>query len=142
MGYTRLNLADGERIVYRTKSHRIVFLWPFVFLLASLAALLGGFKIPAGLFLALALLAGVWVFFSYLRSDVAVTNRRVVGRFAVDLIEIRDVEFKPIILGLLFNYGTVVITDRRGARHEFSIVPGEFYKQVEARDARVRRILR
>lgn len=150
MGYTQEHLAPGERIVYRTKLHRVIFLWPSILFLVSGAAYLSGFEIPGYLFLASALVAGFWIFFASLRSEFAVTNRKVIGKFAVDyfpgypevpLIEIRDVVFKPGILSSLFDYGTVVITDRRGARHKFSIVPAEFYKQVQARDARVRRVL-
>ncbi len=154
MGYVERSLADGERVVYRTRLHWIGFVWLIVLFLLTYAAFISAFDIMTQIFLVLTSIIGLWVPLMYLFSEFALTNRRVIsrvmpGRFSrlpdcdeVPLIELRAVEFKLGVLGRLFDYGTVVLTDRQGVRHEFHGVPGEFYKQVEARDARVRRILR
>lgn len=60
----------------------------------------------------------------------------------VSLIELRTVEFKPGLLGRLLGYGTVVATDAHGEQHRFPGVPGESYRQVEERVARIQRILK
>ena len=149
MAYFDHYLADGERIVYRTKEHPATFsLFSFWLIIISFAGFLGGLEDLSEICLGLAAVFAIYMFLLRLLSDFVVTNRRVVGRnliaspTEVPLIEIRDVEFKSGILSSLFDYGTVVITDSQGAKHKFPGVPGEFYRQVQARDARVRRILR
>ena len=150
MGYLQRSLADGEHVVYQTKTHPVIFVWPLVVFLTSFAAFVSGFAVVAWIFLALGLGAAFVIFQIYRRSDFAVTNRRVLGeiggyrprRVEVSLIELRDAEFKRGMLGGLFAYGTVVITDRQGAAYKFSCVPAQFFKHVQARDERVRRILR
>lgn len=147
MGYVERKLADGERIVYRTKMSQAVFVWPVVFFLYAFVRLLSG---TGYIFLTLTAMSALVVGFMYLRSDFVVTNRRVMGRLPIGnkpecpevaLIELRDVEFKRGILGRAFSYGTLVLTDRQGALHKFPGVPAEFYRQVEARVARIKRIL-
>lgn len=151
MGYVERSLAPGERIVYRTKLHPVIFVWPALLFFVTYAAFRSGFGVVAQILLASACISAFLVISMYLRSEFAVTNRRVLGILAagynseypeVPLIELRDAEFKRGILGGLFDYGTVVITDGQGATHKFSCVPTEFFKHVQARDERVRRILR
>jgi hypothetical protein len=153
MGYIQRSLADGERIVYRTKLHPVIFVWPLLFLLLTYAAFTRGFDVMRQVFLALTLLTGFWASM-YWFSEFIVTNRRVLGRIPpgrwlnalpdyveVSLIEVRAVEFKPGLLGRLFDCGTVVVTDAQGVRHKFPGVPAEFYEHVQARDERARRAL-
>ena len=151
MGYIQRNLAEGEHIVYQTKLHWVAFVWPPFFFLMAYAAFKSGFDIFAQIFLALSLVIGLVTICMYLLSEFAVTNRRIFGKIGgtrvprhleVTLIELRDAKFKPGILHKLFDYGTVVITDRAGVRHKFSCVSTQFYHHVQARDKRVRKVLR
>jgi hypothetical protein len=152
MAYFDHYLADGERIVYRTKLHPAIFCWSFVWIAISLVAFLLGFENLGSISLGLAVAFAAYIFLLRLFSDFVVTNRRVLGKFMtsdrlthyaeVPLIEMRGFEFKSGFFDALFDYGKLAITDAQGVRHEFSGVPGEFYRQVEARDERVRRILR
>src|SRR5712692_1875114 len=132
MGYIQRSLADGERIVYRTKLHPVIFVWPVLFFLITYAAFKSGFDIMAQILLSLTLIMAFVVISMYSRSEFAVTSRRVFGKKAmnrdskypdVQLVELRDAEFKPGILSKLFDYGTVVITDREGRSHKFPTVP-------------------
>lgn len=150
MGYIQRSLAEGERIVYQTKLHPIIFVWPVLFFLITYTAFKSGFDIIAQIFLSLTLIMAFVVISMYSRSEFAVTSRRVFGKKAmnrdskypdVQLIELREAEFKPGLLSSLFDYGTLIITDREGRRHKFSGVPAEFYEHVQARNEHARRAL-
>jgi hypothetical protein len=151
MGYVDRSLAPGESVVYRTRLHPVIFMWPALLFFITYAAFLSGFQVVAQILLASACIAAFVVILMYLRSEFAVTSRRVLGILTagynseyseIALIELRDAELKRGMLGGLFDYGTVVITDRQGVTHKFSCVPAQFFKHVQARDKRVRRILR
>jgi hypothetical protein len=144
-------LDDGERIVYRTRIHPAVFCWSFLFMIVSLVGFLSGVADLGEISSALAVIVTVYSLIAWLLSDFAVTNRRVLGRFFVGgiphireatLLELRTVEFKSGIVGRLFKYGTLVITDRQGVTHPFPMVRREFHRQLEARRARIQRILK
>jgi hypothetical protein len=151
MGYIQRSLAENERVVYQTRLHPVIFIWPVLFFLITYTAFKSGFDIMAQILLSLTLIMAFVVISMYSRSEFAVTSRRVFGKKAINrdskypevqLLELRDAEFKPGLLSGLFAYGTVVITDRQGARHHFSGVPTEFFEHVQARDERMRRVLR
>jgi hypothetical protein len=150
MGYIQRSLADGERIVYRTRLHPVIFVWPVLFFLITYTAFKSGFDIIAHILLSLTLIMAFVVISMYSRSEFAVTSRRVFGKKAIysdskypemELIKLHDAEFKPGLLSSLFDYGTLIITDREGGRHKFSGVPAEFYEHVQARNERARRAL-
>jgi hypothetical protein len=151
MGYVQRSLAPGERIVYRTKLHPVIFVWPSLFILASVAAFVTEFLVAAWVFLAVAAAAGFVILRICWRSEFAVTNRRIFGKIRsgadpeyeeVALIEVQDAVFQPGVLGRVFDYGAVIITDKQGRTQKFSGVPKKFYDHVQTRDERVRRILR
>jgi hypothetical protein len=150
MGYIERNLADDERIVYRTRLHPVIFVWPVLFFLITYTAFKSGIDIIAQILLSLTLIMAFVVISMYSRSEFAVTSRRVFGKKAiysdskypeVELIALHDAEFQPGLLSSLFDYGTLIITDREGRRHKFSGVPAEFYQHVQARNERARRAL-
>jgi hypothetical protein len=150
MDYIERNLAGGEKIVYRTKLHPVMFVLPLVFVVMSVLCFTVRLFASALLFVNSAVITALLMLYVYIRSECVVTSRCVMGRFVggkqknpeVPLIDLHAVEFKPGKLSRLFDYGTVVITDRRGGVYEFPGVPGEFYKQIQARAARNERILK
>ena len=150
MGYIERNLADGERIVYKTKPHAVIFCIAFLWALpVSLAAFLLGQSDLAEVCLGLAVAIGLCLVAWRSLSEFAVTNRRVFGKYLKDysypdvsLMDAITAEFRPGFLGSLFYYGTVVIIDRRGGKHEIGWMPTEFYRQIQARLARNERILK
>jgi hypothetical protein len=151
MGYVERSLAPGERIIYRTKLHPMIFFWPLLFIPISAAAFLTGRENLGQICLGLPIAIEIYNFFWRQFSEFAVTNRRIIGKFFVNrvarlpevmLVELRTVDFKPGVLKILFDYGRIIATDIRGTRHEFYCVPGEFYRQIQTRAERIERILK
>jgi len=90
MSYIDQNLLTGERIVYRTNLHKIVFFWPVV--IAGLALLVWSEGADAGLtILLIAIGVAVYAYLTYKSSEFGITNKRVlvkVGVFSRRSIEI------------------------------------------------------
>jgi hypothetical protein len=150
MGYVERSLADGERIVYKTRLHWIYFVWFGFYLFLACITFVAGFEVAMRIFSALTLILGFVLVIIYPLSEFAVTNRRVIGKLAgrlpsyldVPLMEIRDVEFRRGLLGNFLNYGKLLITDRHGKGHRQTGLPLEFYRQLHARLERNQRILK
>ncbi|HKA34416.1 MAG TPA: hypothetical protein VKH64_14455 [Candidatus Binatia bacterium] len=150
MGYVDHRLQPGERIIYRTKTHPVIFLWPVSLTVISLAGFLAGRENLGEISGGFAALLAVGDILVWQLSDLAVTNRRVIGKFfvrsthfdEVTLVDLRTLEFEPGILSALFDYGTIFITDVQGNDHYFSGISGEFYQQIQARVERNQRILK
>ena len=151
MGYIERNLADGERIIYKTRLHWVIFVWLGFYLLLACIAFFAGFEVAMYIFTAVTLLMGFFLVSTYPLSEFAVTNRRVIGKVSapnvsryldVPLIEICSVEFKRGLLGNFLNYGNIIITDRQGKKHRNTGLPTEFYRQLNARLERNQRILK
>jgi hypothetical protein len=150
MGYIQHNLADGERVVHRTKLHPVIFVWPAAVLLAALAASQAGFAALSQILVLIALVTGISACLTFFASEFAVTNRRILGKLAagyrsnfleVLLIELTDVRLKRGFLARFLDYGTVVVTEKSGAIHKFGCVPTQFYRHVQERFKTVRRVL-
>ena len=79
MGYIDANLMKGERVVYRTKLHWIVFPWPIIFIILAFVLFASGKEtaIFGTLFFLIAILSAVLAFISLRTSEFGVTNKRV-----------------------------------------------------------------
>ena len=118
MGYVTSNLISGERIVYKTKLHWIIFF--------SLHALLTLFLGPL---------------IAMITSEFAITSKRVIMKlglisrrtFEMNLNKIETVNVDQSILGRIFDYGTVTIVGTGGTREVFPRIasPLEFRKYFE-----------
>jgi uncharacterized membrane protein YdbT with pleckstrin-like domain len=160
MGYVDRHLLDGERVVYRTRRHWIIFTLPALILLASLAFLiaLGHYdsrSLRASSLspvfahsgaIALGLLVVVLVFLigpllTWLSAEYAVTDKRIliktgiVERDSMEtlLSKIESIVIRQDLRGRLFDYGTVVITGTGGTNDAFPLIadPMEFRRQVQ-----------
>ncbi len=147
MSYIDSNLLEGERIVFRTRLHWILFLGP-VFLTIivlfpiawSLASGTGRSYawIPFGLGLLIILAA----FIKRQSSDFAVTNKRImmkVGVFRMRSIElllskVETIAVDQSLLGRIFGYGSIVVTGSGGSREVFSHIqaPLEFRRAMQS----------
>lgn len=156
------NLMPDEKVIFRTKKHPIVFLVPCIFLLCSMIFCLDlpfvntinhaidNFtmttflhdihRMPALIFLLLAIYSGITPYLLYATSDYVVTNKRVVmrhgffSRYVSDtrLTSISHVTMDQGPLGQMLNYGNITINGFGGNRDYFTQIasPNEFQKNV------------
>ena len=151
MGYVDKHLLDGERVVYRARLHRIIFLPPlalallglivavliWVYLKNSQAAGIAGLA-----FLIVALLVACPRFIRYTSSEFAVTNKRVivkvglVYRQTLELVltKLETIGVEQTILGRLLNYGTIIVTGTGGTKEPFKDIANPLYfrEQVQS----------
>jgi len=138
MGYVEDNLMEGEQILYRAKLHWAVFILPgLIFLIAfmfGVFALMGREDtttsslccIPV-FFLILALLTGIDSLVSYLTTEFAMTDRRIIAktgfirRRSVDLLltKVESIGVNQPIFGRLFDFGTITVTGTGGTKEPF-----------------------
>ena len=148
MSYIDRNLIEGERVVYRTRLHWLVFAMP---ILVTIVVLL-----PAAWFLlnsldwrgfawvplVVALLVLLPAFVRRQSSDFAVTNKRVMMKSGVTttrsvellLNKIEAIAVDQSLLGRMFGYGNIVVTGSGGTREAFSHIqsPLEFRRAVQS----------
>jgi len=115
-------LAEDERIVYRTHSHWATILGPM------LVIIIGGLALPSQGFPAMVLAAFglVWAILSYIsvqRSDIGLTEARLLINAGfpfpkprdIPLREIAAVDFYQPTLGSMLNFGKVIVSAGRSA---------------------------
>lgn len=148
MSYIDRNLIEGERVVYRTRLHWLVFAMP---ILVTVVVLL-----PAAWFLlqspnwqgfawvplVVALLVLLPAFIKRQSSDFAVTNKRVMMKSgvmttrSVELLlnKIEAIAVDQSLVGRMFGYGNIVVTGSGGTREAFSQIqsPLEFRRAVQS----------
>jgi uncharacterized membrane protein YdbT with pleckstrin-like domain len=148
MSYIDSNLIEGERVVYRTRLHWLVFAMPILVTLVVLlpaawflfeSASWQGF---AWLPLVLALLVLLPAFIKRQSSDFAVTNKRVMMKSgvmttrSVELLlnKIEAIAVDQSLVGRMFGYGNIVVTGSGGTREAFSQIqsPLEFRRAVQS----------
>ena len=148
MGYIKQTLMDGEDIVYSGKLHWIVFLWPLIVLLMAFMFLSGGDEnTGTGIVLIIiAIVMGIASGITYMTSEFAVTNKRVlvkvgfIRRNSLDLLlnKVEGIGIAQGIIARILGYGTMVVTGTGGTKEPFKhlSIPLEFRKQVQNQIAR------
>jgi len=148
MSYIDRNLIEGERVVYRTRLHWLVFAMPIlvtVVVLLPVAWFLFDSPNWQGLTwvpLVVALLLLLPAFVKRQSSDFAVTNKRVMMKSgvmttrSVELLlnKIEAIAVDQSLLGRMFGYGNIVVTGSGGTREAFSQIqsPLEFRRAVQS----------
>ena len=147
MSYIDRNLIAGERVVYRTRLHWLVFVTPILF--TAIVLLPGAWFLAnsswqsfAWVPLALALFVLLPAVIKRQSSDFAVTNKRVMmkaGVFTTRSVElllnkIEAIAVNQSLPGRLFGYGDIVVTGSGGTREAFSHIqaPLEFRRAVQS----------
>ena len=157
MGYIEKNLVPGETVLYKTRLHWIVLVWPLFagLLLAAIgiASFVGGYEVHAkgtassALLIVTALLllaAGVLVAGGFIRrnaTEIAVSNQRVLiktGLLArksieVMLAKVESIGVEESAAGRMLGYGTVIVRGTGGTFETFTRIshPNEFRRQVQ-----------
>jgi uncharacterized membrane protein YdbT with pleckstrin-like domain len=142
MSYISDNLMTGEKIVYQTRLHKIVFLWPAVFVTFCFIFIVTSTVIMH--FIIWLVLGAVVAGFAYLKftnSEFGVTNKRVLVKVGVLstrsleilLSKVEGIAVNQDILGKHFDFGTIVINGTGGTREPFKNIaqPFAFRKYVQ-----------
>jgi len=155
MSYIHKSLLDGEKIIYMTRRHKIIFTYPVIWLLLS--AILFGVKwmyvfrpevnftlsIFSGIFLAAALIHALVIWVNYLSAEFGITNQRVISKEGflkrktseVFLKSVESVQVDQSIWGRMLNFGTIIVSGTGGASDPINMIrkPLDFKKQVQQR---------
>ncbi len=158
MSYVEKNLIAGETVIYTTRLHWIVLLWPivlgFLFGLPGLVLLARSFTgagdktgtsmpmLIAGLILLV--VGGACIGAGLLKrnaTEMAVTDKRVIVKvgvatrrtFELLLSKVESIGVEESMTGRILGYGTVVVRGTGGTPEPFDRVahPIEFRKQVQ-----------
>ncbi len=127
MGYLEKTLQPGEKIVYQTRVHWIIYLPSFLLILLGVALMVSerlqgqaqGFIFMLGglvFIVGVVLLLGAWI--RWISTEMAITNRRVIAKFGfirrktyeIDRTKVESVNIDQSIMGRIFGYGTVTVT--------------------------------
>ena len=135
MGYVERHLLAGERVVYKTRLHWVLFVKPALLMLVGviLMVLLRQVQDPRWLWIfgaAVALIGLVWAFVHYVQvmtSEFAVTTSRLIfkvgliSRYTTELLlaKVESIGVQQGLIGRLLNYGDLTVTGTGGAREVF-----------------------
>jgi len=129
------HLLAGERVLYKTRLHWVLFVKPGLVVLAGvvLMVLLRQVPDPRWLWIfgaAVALIGLVWAFVHYVEvmtSEFAVTTSRLIfkvgliSRYTTELLlsKVESIGVQQGLMGRLLNYGDLTVTGTGGAREVF-----------------------
>lgn len=135
MGYVERHLLEGERVLYKTRLHWVLFIKPALVLLAGaiLMVLLRQVQDPPWLWIfgaTVSLVGLVWVFVHYVEvmtSEFAVTTSRLIfkvgliSRYTTELLlaKVESIGVQQGLIGRVLNYGDLTVTGTGGAREVF-----------------------
>jgi|SRR5208283_3322716 len=149
MGYIDENLMNGEKVIYRTKLHWIIFLGPIIFIILAFMFFVIGKEIAAVglLFLLIAIVWAVIVFIHFKTSEFGITNKRVLIKVGFIrrashetlLSKVEGINVNQGLWGRIFNYGTISIKGIGGTSNPFQKIeaPMEFRKKVQEQIASI-----
>lgn len=156
MAYVDKHLLTGERVVYRSRQHWVVFIGPALLFVAALLPLVysrNNAVLTAASIIGLAAL--LWAAaraVARLSAEFTVTNKRVViklgtiRRRAIEMLlsKVEEIAVDQGFAGRVLGYGTLVIVGTGGSKEIFMLIgdPLEFRRQVqeqiELHDASIR----
>ena len=135
MGYVERHLLPGERVMYKTRLHWMLFAKSALLTLVGLAltVLLRQVVDPPWLWMAgaaVTLIGLGWAFVHYVEmmtSEFAVTTTRLifkvglVSRYTTELLlsKVESIGVQQGLLGRLLSYGNLIVTGTGGAREVF-----------------------
>jgi uncharacterized membrane protein YdbT with pleckstrin-like domain len=135
VGYVERHLLAGERVVYKTRLHWVLFVKPGLVVLAGmiLMVLLRQVQDPPWLWMfgaAVVLIGLVWAFVHYVEvmtSEFAVTTSRLIlkvgliSRYTTELLlaKVESIGVQQGLIARLLNYGDLTVTGTGGAREIF-----------------------
>lgn len=148
MGYAKDNLSKGERIIYTTNLHWVIFVESVVILLTGFLIIFLAYEYKAYyidyLSYGVLLFGGFRFFMQVIRhrsSEFAVTTGRVIikvgvikqSSLAMPLSKVESIEIDQNILGQMLGYGTINITGTGSAESKFELItnPAKFRRKMQ-----------
>lgn len=141
MSYLDKNLLPGEKVLFRTKKHLIIFAYPVFWSLFCMVVSYYVYSDPLvnkllWAFWLVALILWLYIWLEYTTSEFVVTDKRVMmkeGFFNRHTNEMRistisQVNVDQTILGQILNYGMVSI-NAFGAFDSFTVISRPFLFQ-------------
>ncbi len=135
MGYVERHLLEGERVVYKTRLHWILFLRPALVMVAgiALAVVLRPVQDPPWIWTigaGVVVIGLAWATKHYVEmmtSEFAVTNGRIIlkvgliSRYTTELLlkKVESIGVHQGLAGRIFGYGDLIVTGTGGAREVF-----------------------
>lgn len=158
MRYVRRVLQPGERVVYETQLHWLIYLRAILALIVC-GLLLGGalsvasdqkqyfslaLWIAAAIFALLALSTALGAFIRRTTTELAITNHRVIyktgllSRHTLEMnrSKVESVDVNQTILGRILGYGTIIVRGTGGSLEPMRQIadPLTFRSQITAAD--------
>ena len=146
MSYVDSQLLPGEKVRYRARIHKLMFLGPALLALFAVILMIviaranqGG---PIGfIFFLISLGWFLIAFISYKTSEFAVTNKRVMIKIGwirrrimeTMLSKVEAIGVEQGIMGRMLDYGSITVTGTGGTKEPFQNIanPLEFRRQVQ-----------
>jgi uncharacterized membrane protein YdbT with pleckstrin-like domain len=147
LSYIDSNLLPDERIVFRTRLHWLLFLWPVVFVVfvmfpAAWLLVSSSWSSYAWMPLAASLLVPLPAFIKRMSSDFAVTNKRIMMKEGVFhtrstevlLSKVESIAVDQSLAGRILDYGNIVVSGTGGTKETFLQIqaPLEFRRAVQS----------
>ncbi|MEO2053727.1 MAG: PH domain-containing protein [Nitrospira sp.] len=141
MGYIEKNIMSGEEVLYQSKLHWAVFLWPMLWFVVAVI-FIGRHGYAQGLlFILIAIITGITALISYKTSEFGVTNKRVivkVGCIRINSVEVllskvEAIQVNQGILGRILGFGSITVSGTGGTKDPFHKIdkPLEFRRKVQ-----------
>lgn len=141
-------LLAGERIVYRTRPHWILFGGPLLLAVVGIAfgvtlqLAAGDYWYAGAALIGIALLLAIPPAIQYWSADFAVTDKRVLARMGILrrqsletlLSKIEGIGVEQDLWGRVLGFGTITITGTGGTRESIAGIPRplEFRRHVQS----------
>lgn len=149
MGYVERHLLPGERVLYRTRVHWVLFAKPVLLTLVGVVLAVVLYRVPESPKLwyaggVLAVIGLLWMLVHYVElmtSEFAVTTTRVIfkvgliARYSTELLlaKVESIGVNQGLVGRLLNYGDLTVIGTGGTREVFPRVrdPVGFRNRVQ-----------
>lgn len=145
MAYVDKHLLTGERVIYRSRQHWVVFIGPALLFAVAMAPLIySRSNVVLGAASVIGLAAVIWAAaraIARLSAEFTVTNKRVViklgtiRRRAIEMLlsKVEEIAVTQGVGGRVLGYGTLVIVGTGGSQEIFMLMadPLEFRRQVQ-----------
>jgi uncharacterized membrane protein YdbT with pleckstrin-like domain len=149
MSYVDKSLIANESVLFRTRLHWIIFIWPSLFLILTCVLFYfgffsthSGFLYAGEVLLVITFIVFLGKYIVYRSSEFAVTNKRVIIKVGVVqqrtlellLTKVEAIAVTQSLLGQMFGCGTIMVTGTGGTKEPFANIssPLEFRRAVQA----------